>query len=116
MNDPSQKNTNEDNAEGEKPLRERVEAWLAREMPIIQTHGGTSAVRKADPDDGEVIIELGGTCSGCSISELTVGNIEGQLYQDFPEIDEITVRTPSVGEWDDGGSIMGLDYSEGGRG
>jgi Fe-S cluster biogenesis protein NfuA len=108
-----------DDAEGE-TLRERVEAWLAREMPIIQMHGGTSAVRKADPEDGEVVIELGGTCAGCGISDVTVGNIEGQLYQDFPEIEELTVRTPDVGadQWEREGdeSIMGIDLSEGGRG
>lgn len=115
MNDPSQTNAHEDDAE--ETLRERVEAWLAREMPIIQMHGGTSAVRKADPEDGEVIIELGGTCSGCAISEVTVGNIEGQLYQDFPEIDDITVRTPGGADemWGNEFSV-GIDRSEGGRG
>lgn len=116
MNDASQES---DDAEG-KTLRERVEAWLSREMPIIQMHGGTSAVRTADPETGEVVIELGGTCAGCGISDITVGNIEGQLYRDFPEIEELTVRTPDVGaeQWDRESkeSVMGIDLSEGGRG
>lgn len=110
MNDASQETDGDS-------LRERVEAWLAREMPIIRMHGGTSAVRKADPEDGEVIIELGGTCAGCGISDITVGNIEGQLYQDFPQIEEITVRTPGGADemWNDEYAV-GFDRSEGGRG
>ena len=113
MNDAAHEN---EKSEGES-LRQRVEAWLAREMPIIQMHGGTSAVRKADPEDGEVIIELGGTCSGCGISDITVGNIEAQLYQDFPEIEDITVRTPGGADemWGDDYAV-GFDRSEGGRG
>ena len=55
-------------------LAERVELWLTRELPIIQMHGGTSTVREADPETGEVVVELGG------------------------------------------GSVMGIDRNEGGRG
>ncbi len=100
-------------------LKERVERWLAREMPIIQMHGGTSAVREADPETGEVVIELGGGCSGCSISDITSGNIEAELLK-WPEIEEITVRVPdareSLGGDDHAGTIMGIDRTEGGRG
>lgn len=107
----------EPDGEGEEPLKERVEAWLTRQMPIIQMHGGTSAVRTADPETGEVVVELGGTCAGCGISDVTVQNIEGQLYQDFPELTDITVRTPGGADemWGDEYAI-GFDRSEGGRG
>ena len=105
--------------ESDRPLKARVEAWLSREMPIIQMHGGTSAVREADPDTGEVIIELGGGCSGCSVSDVTTGNIEAALIQ-WPEIDEVTVRVPdpreSLGGPEQAESIMGIDRTEGGRG
>ena len=113
---------NHDTAEPDEEgsLRQRVEKWLTRQMPIIQMHGGTSAIRKADPESGEVIIELGGTCAGCGISNITVQNIEGQLYQDFEEVTDVTVRTPDVGaeQWEREGneSLMGIDISEGGRG
>ncbi len=100
-------------------LQERVEKWLAREMPIIQMHGGTSAVRAADPDTGEVIIELGGGCSGCSVSDVTTGNIEAELLK-WDEIEDITVRVPDardqLGGPDQAESIMGIDRTEGGRG
>ncbi|WP_459810422.1 NifU family protein [Halopiger thermotolerans] len=100
-------------------LKERVETWLSREMPIIQMHGGTSAVRKADPETGEVVIELGGGCKGCSVSDVTTGNIEAELIK-WPEIDEVTVRVPdardSLGGPEQPESIMGVDRTEGGRG
>ncbi|WP_254765777.1 NifU family protein [Salinilacihabitans rarus] len=104
---------------GDASLKERVERWLAREMPIIQMHGGTSAVREADPETGEVVVELGGGCSGCSISDVTTGNIEAALLQ-WPEIDDVTVRVPdpreSLGGPEQAESIMGIDRTEGGRG
>lgn len=104
-------------AETEEALRSKVETWLTKQMPIIQMHGGTSAVRKAEPG-GEVVVELGGGCRGCEISGITTGNIEAELLQ-WPEIEEITVRAPESGESlgvDQAESIMGVDRSEGGRG
>lgn len=100
-------------------LRDAVEAWLARELPIIRMHGGTSAVRDADPDTGEVVVELGGGCAGCEISAITSGNIEAGLLGDFPEITDVSVRVPeddAFGATGGGGSIMGIDRTEGGRG
>lgn len=101
-------------------LRSRVETWLGRQMPIIQNHGGTSAVRKADPDDGEVVIELGGTCSGCGISPITAENIEREMLKDFAEVEEVTVRFADTGgsQWkvEQRESVMGIDLTEGGRG
>ena len=101
-------------------LHARVESWLGVQMPIIQNHGGTSAVRKADPDDGEVVIELGGTCSGCGISPITADNIERELLKEFPEVTDVTVRFADTGgsqwETEQRESVMGIDLTEGGRG
>ena len=107
-----------DPGDDEPPLEERVERWLAREMPIIQMHGGTSAVREADAASGEVVVELGGGCSGCGISDVTSDNIEAGLLRAFPELESVTVRVPDpdVGVVNGGGSIMGVDRTEGGRG
>jgi Fe-S cluster biogenesis protein NfuA len=100
-------------------LKERVETWLTTQMPIIQMHGGTSAVREADPETGEVIIELGGGCAGCGVADITTSNIESELYQ-WEEITDVTVRVPDpddvLGGDREGGSIMGIDRREGGRG
>jgi len=100
-------------------LAERVELWLSRELPIIQMHGGTSTVRTADPETGEVVIELGGGCAGCDISEVTAGNIEAGLLKTFDAVEEVTVRVPTddaFGAQTGGGSVMGIDRNEGGRG
>ena len=69
-----------DAAETDDALAERVEQWLAREMPIIQMHGGTSSVRRADLETGEVVVELGGGCSGCGVADITTGNIEDKPH------------------------------------
>lgn len=90
-------------------LKERVEAWMVGQMPIIQMHGGTSAVREADPESGQVVVELGGTCAGCGISDLTAQNIKTDLIRDFEEVTDVVVRVPSTGE-------VGSETVEGGRG
>ena len=99
---------------------ERIEKWMVGQMPIIQMHGGTSAVRKADPDTGEVVVELGGACSGCEISPRTAQNIKLDLAKDFEEVEDVTVRVADdgTGNWDidQPESIMGIDRNEGGRG
>jgi Fe-S cluster biogenesis protein NfuA len=93
----------------DRTLADRVEEWMVGQMPIIQMHGGTSVVREADPETGEVVVELGGTCSGCGISNITAQNIKADLIRDFPEVEDVTVRVPSTGE-------MGSETVEGGRG
>ncbi|WP_423751036.1 NifU family protein [Salinirarus marinus] len=90
-------------------LEERVDTWLVKQMPIIQMHGGTGAVRECDPETGEVVVELGGACSGCGVSNVTANNIESGLIKAFPEIEDVTVRVPSTGD-------VGSDTVEGGRG
>jgi Fe-S cluster biogenesis protein NfuA len=90
-------------------LHDRVERWLVAQMPIIQMHGGTSAVREADPETGEVVVELGGTCSGCGVSDITARNIRADMITSFPEVEDVVVRVPSTGD-------QGADTVEGGRG
>lgn len=110
-------NGDEDEDETE-DFQSRVETWLVKQMPIIEMHGGSSAVQKADPEDGEVVIELGGGCRGCEVSEVTTGNIEAELLK-WPEIEEVTIRVPDATESlgvDQPESIMGVDRTEGGRG
>lgn len=101
-------------------LHSAVETWLTAQMPIIKMHGGTSAVREADPETGEVVIELGGTCSGCGISPRTAQRIKLDLAQEFPDVTDVTVRFASDGadNWgvDQAESVMGIDRNEGGRG
>jgi len=95
--------------ENDESLADRVERWMVGQMTIIQMQGGTSGVREADPDTGEVVVELGGTCSGCGISNITADNIRRALIMDFDEVDNVTVRTASSGD-------QGASTVEGGRG
>jgi len=78
-------------------------------MPIIQMHGGTSMVRELDLGTGLVVIELGGTCSDCGVSNITAENMQRDLYFAFDEIEEIQIKVPSTGD-------VGADTVEGGRG
>jgi Fe-S cluster biogenesis protein NfuA len=96
-------------SEAGETLKHRVETWMAGQMPIIEMHGGESAVRKADPDSGEVVVELGGACAGCGISNITAENIRADLIRDFDAVTDVTVRVPSTGE-------VGSETVEGGRG
>lgn len=101
-------------------LKARVERWLTAQMPIIRMHGGTSAVREADPDAGRVVVELGGACEGCAVSPRTTQNIKVDLAKEFDEVDDVVVR---IGDGESGRmsadhaeSFMGIDRNEGGRG
>jgi len=101
-------------------LQSRVETWLTAQMPIIQMHGGTSAVREADPEKGRVVVELGGACAGCGISSRTTQNIKIDLAKEFDEVSDVVVRTGDDGatDWDieRAESYMGIERNEGGRG
>jgi Fe-S cluster biogenesis protein NfuA len=93
----------------DEPLKERIETWMVGQMPIIQMHGGESVVREANPETGEVVVELGGTCSHCGISNITAQNIKADLIRDFEDVRDVVVRVPDTGE-------MTSDTVEGGRG
>ncbi|WP_236639852.1 NifU family protein [Salinigranum halophilum] len=93
----------------DEPLKERIETWMVGQMPIIQMHGGESVVREANPETGEVVVELGGTCSHCGVSNITAQNIKADLIRDFEEVRDVVVRVPDTGE-------MTSDTVEGGRG
>ncbi|MFB6133703.1 MAG: NifU family protein [Halanaeroarchaeum sp.] len=100
-------------------LQDRIESWLSVQMPIIQMHGGTSAVKRVDPEAGRVVVELGGTCSGCGISPKTAERVRENLTEEFEAVAEVDVQflddTESLGV-DQAESVMGIDRTQGGRG
>ena len=86
-------------AEGsEDDLKERVTNFLRRNFPQIQMHGGNAAIRELDRESGEITIALGGACSGCGISPMTIQAIKSRMVQEIPEITKVHA---SAG--DDGG-------------
>lgn len=89
----------------EEELRERVSRFVMRNFPQIQMHGGSHAVRDLDPEKGEVTIALGGACSGCGISPMTIQALKVRLTQEIPEITTVHADTGM----DDSGTARGFD-------
>ncbi|MFB6073761.1 MAG: NifU family protein [Haloarculaceae archaeon] len=86
--------------EGGDDLEERVTNFLRRNFPQIQMHGGSAAIQNIDREEGSVTIQLGGACSGCGISPMTVQAIKSRMTKEIPEIDTVHAQT---GMGDSGG-------------
>jgi Fe-S cluster biogenesis protein NfuA len=84
-------------ADGDDELRERVANFLRRNFPQIQMHGGSAAIQQLDRETGEVTIELGGACSGCGISPMTVQAIKSRMTKEIPEIETVHANTGGGG-------------------
>ena len=77
----------------EEDLREDISNFLRRNFPQIQMHGGSAAIRDLDVEKGEVTVMLGGACSGCGISPMTIQAIKTRMTQEIPEIDTVHADT-----------------------
>ncbi|CAI48565.1 NifU C-terminal domain protein [Natronomonas pharaonis DSM 2160] len=84
-------------ADGDEELRERISNFLRRNFPQIQMHGGSAAIQDLDRENGEVTIMLGGACSGCGISPMTIQAIKSRMTEEIPEIDTVYADTGSDG-------------------
>ncbi|PSQ15234.1 hypothetical protein BRD00_14725 [Halobacteriales archaeon QS_8_69_26] len=98
---------------GEKSLEDRVENFLRRNFPQIQMHGGTAAIENIDEEAGEVSIQLGGACSGCGISPMTIQAIKSRMVKEIPEIETVHANT-GMGGGGGGGAHGGRGGSTGG--
>ena len=81
-------------------LEERVTNFLRRNFPQIQMHGGSAAIQNIDRESGEITIALGGACSGCGISPMTIQAIKSRMVKEIPEVEKVHAHTGM----DDGGS------------
>ncbi|MFB6094674.1 MAG: NifU family protein [Halanaeroarchaeum sp.] len=100
-------------------LRDRIESYLSVQMPIIQMHGGNSAVTAVDPAAGRVVVELGGTCANCGISPRTAERVRENLTEEFDDVSEVEVKFLDDAEAlgaEQAESLMGVDRTQGGRG
>lgn len=77
----------------EDELRERVTQFMQANFPQIKMHGGTAAIQNIDPEAGSVSIKLGGACSGCGISPMTIQALKSRLTKEIPEIDTVHADT-----------------------
>jgi Fe/S biogenesis protein NfuA len=81
----------------EDELRERITNFLRRNFPQIQMHGGSAAIQNLDMDAGSVTIQLGGACSGCGISPMTIQAIKTRMAKEIPEIETVNASTGAGG-------------------
>ncbi|MFB6166264.1 MAG: NifU family protein [Haloarculaceae archaeon] len=88
----------------EDELREQVANFLRRNFPQIQMHGGSAAIQNIDRETGEVTVQLGGACSGCGISPMTIQAIKTRMVKEIPEIEQVHADTGMGGG---GGGGMG---------
>jgi len=92
-----------DTTSEEDDLRQRVENFLRRNFPQIQMHGGSAAIQHIDPEAGEVTVQLGGACSGCGISPMTIQAIKSRMVKEIPEIETVHADTGMGGGGGGGG-------------
>jgi Fe-S cluster biogenesis protein NfuA len=77
----------------EAPLAQRLERFMQRQFPQIAMHGGNAGVERLDEETGEVWLTLGGACSGCGISPLTVQALETRMVREFDELSVVHAST-----------------------
>ena len=82
-----------DTADADNDLRERITNFLRRNFPQIQMHGGSAAIQEIDRETGTVSIQLGGACSGCGISPMTIQAIKTRMTKEIPEIETVHADT-----------------------
>ena len=92
-------------------LRERITNFLRRNFPQIQMHGGSAAIQELDREEGSVTIQLGGACSGCGISPMTIQAIKTRMTKEIPEINEVVARTGMDGDEGMSGGSGGMSPS-----
>jgi Fe/S biogenesis protein NfuA len=90
----------EDTQSPEDELRERITNFLRRNFPQIQMHGGSAAIQHLDMDEGIVDIQLGGACSGCGISPMTIQAIKTRMTEEIGEVQEVRANTGMGGSED----------------
>jgi len=86
-------------------LEQRVANFLRRNFPQIQMHGGSAAIQNIDRETGEVHIQLGGACSGCGISPMTIQAIKSRMVKEIPEINKVHAGTGMDGGMGGGGGM-----------
>ena len=79
-------------------FEEQLHAFLERSFPQIPMHGGEAAILAADPDAGHVELQLGGACTGCGLSPMTIAALQSRITDEFPEVDSVEVSTGLDGD------------------
>ncbi|MFC7044048.1 NifU family protein [Halobacteriaceae archaeon GCM10025711] len=96
----------------EDDLEQRIENFLRRNFPQISMHGGSAAVQNIDRETGEVHIMLGGACSGCGISPMTIQAIKSRMTKEIPEVNKVIADTGMGGDLGPTPSFPGEEESD----
>jgi Fe-S cluster biogenesis protein NfuA len=80
-------------SKAEETLEARLRLFMSRNFPQIAMHGGTAGIDAIDEESGEVWLSLGGACSGCGISPMTVQALKSRMVAEFDEIDVVHAST-----------------------
>ena len=75
------------------PLVRRLEQFMQRQFPQIAMHGGSAGIDHVDEGTGEVWLTLGGACSGCGISPMTIHALETRMRREFAEVSAVHADT-----------------------
>jgi Fe-S cluster biogenesis protein NfuA len=97
-------------AKSEDDLREEVSNFLRRNFPQIQMHGGSAAITNLNAEEGTVSLQLGGACSGCGISPMTIQAIKSRMTKEIPEIKTVHADTGMDGGHGGGGGGMSPSF------
>jgi Fe-S cluster biogenesis protein NfuA len=81
-------------------LEDRLARFMHRNFPQIQMHGGTAGIDAVDEESGEVWLSLGGACSGCGISPMTVQALQSRMVAEFDEISRVHATTGGSFDYD----------------
>jgi len=84
-------------AKSEDDLREEISIFLQKNFPQIEMHGGSAAIQNLDRESGEATIQLGGSCSGCGISPMTIQAIKKRMVDEIAEIETVHANTGGGG-------------------
>lgn len=90
-------------------LRERITMFMQANFPQIKMHGGSANIQHLDADAGEVTIQLGGACSGCGISPMTIQALKTRMTKELDEINTVHADTGSGGSSGMSPSFAGKD-------
>ena len=74
-------------------LAARLERFMHRQFPQISMHGGQAGIEHIDEETGEVFLTLGGACSGCGISPMTIQALESRMLVEFDEVTAVHAST-----------------------
>ena len=99
-----------DAQEADDDLKERVANFLRRNFPQIQMHGGSAAIQNIDREKGSVTVMLGGACSGCGISPMTIQAIKSRMVKEIPEIETVHADTGMGGDGGHSGGGMSPSF------